>query len=296
MVVKMKVCLNCGIQFSGAGWRCPQCGYEPDQQLGYPQFAPELASSAEGYDASYFEKLIGYETGHFWFESRNKLISWAMQKYFGSAGHFLEVGCGTGFVLSGLQDSVPRLALSGSEIFNEGLKFIRQRIPGASVYQMDIMQIPFAAAFDVVGAFDVLEHIPDDAGALRQMRQAAKPGGGILLTVPQHPALWGAFDVAAHHQRRYTRRELTQKVEQAGFEVQLVTSFVFFPLPVMMLTRARNKEISEQYDVFAEFKVQPLLNRLLLLVLSVERFLIRLGISLPLGGSLLLVAVKKQSP
>ena len=293
MVVKMKVCLNCGFQFSGAGWRCPQCRYESDQQLGYPQFAPELASSAEGYDASYFEKLIGYETGHFWFESRNKLISWAMQKYFGATGQFLEVGCGTGFVLSGLQNSVPGLALSGSEIFNEGLKFIRQRIPGASVYQMDIMRIPFADEFDVAGAFDVLEHIPDDTGALRQMWRAVKPGGGILLTVPQHPALWSAFDVAAHHQRRYTRKELTQKAEQAGFEVQLVTSFVFFPLPLMMLTRARNREISAEYNVFAEFEVQPLLNRLLLLVLSVERFLIRLGISLPLGGSLLLVAIKK---
>src|SRR5664279_1527400 len=98
----MKVCLNCGFRFSEPGWCCARCGYEPDQSLGYPQFAPDLAKNAEGFDASYFKELIRFEHGNFWFESRNALIIWATRKYFPGAKTFMEVGCGTGFVLLGL--------------------------------------------------------------------------------------------------------------------------------------------------------------------------------------------------
>lgn len=288
----MKVCLQCGFRFEDAGWHCENCGYEPDQSVGYPQFAPEFAQNAEGYDASYFEQLSKFEPGNFWFEARNTLIGWAFQKYFPAARGFLEVGCGTGFVLLSLRETLPALKLSGSEIFVAGLKFVGQRIPDATVFQMDITRIPFADEFDVIGAFDVLEHVPDDAEALLQMYRAVKPGGGILVTVPQHPRLWSAFDVYAHHQRRYTRTELTQKAEQAGFHVAFVTSFVFLLLPAMLASRARNKEVSDDYDMFDEFKLHPVLNQLFSWIMRVDLFLIRHGLSLPAGGSLLMVATK----
>lgn len=289
----MKVCLQCGYQFSDSGWHCANCGYEPDQSLGFPQFAPEFAQDAEGYDSSYFEQLIKFEAGNFWFEARNALIGWAFQKYFPAAREFLEVGCGTGFVLLGLRKAMPTLVLSGSEIFVEGLKFVRGRIPDATLMQMDITRIPFADEFDVIGAFDVLEHVPDDEEALRQMYLAVKAGGGILVTVPQHPTLWSAFDVYAHHQRRYTRQELAHKVEQAGFQITFVTSFMFLLLPAMLASRVRSKEVSDDYNVFAEFELHPALNRVFSWVMMAEGFLIRLGISLPGGGSLLMVATKK---
>ncbi len=291
----MKICINCNFRFERPDWCCPRCGYQPDQTLGYPQFAPEWAQNAEGFDASYFAELFRYESGNFWFESRNALIIWAIQKYFAQAQQFMEVGCGTGFVLRGLHQAIPSLQLAGSEIFNEGLKIIGQRVPSAALYQMDILKIPFENEFDVLGAFDVLEHIPDDEGALGQLYQAVKPKGGIVLTVPQHPRLWSAFDTYAHHQRRYTRTELTQKVERAGFQVRFVTSFVSFLLPAMLLSRMRNKEPSSGYDVFAEFRIHALPNRILKEVLSVERFFIEHSVSMPAGGSLLLVAARNAS-
>ena len=64
---------------------------------------------------------------------------------------------------------------------------------------MDARRIPFEDEFDVIGAFDVLEHIKEDEQVLVQMHRAVKSGGGIMLTVPQHMFLWSEQDVQAHH-------------------------------------------------------------------------------------------------
>src|ERR1041384_8013479 len=119
----------------------------------------------------------------------------------------MEIGCGTGYVLSGIRQAFPDLRLSGSEIFSVGLTFAAERLPGIQLYQMDARQIPFREEFDVVGAFDVLEHVTEDEEVLSQMYQATRKGGGILLTVPHHPFLWSSLDVHARHVRRYQTRE-----------------------------------------------------------------------------------------
>ncbi len=74
--------------------------------------------------------------------------------------------------------------------------------------QFDACAIPYKAEFDVIGAFDVIEHIEEDTAALTQMYQALKPGGGLLITVPQHRFLWSAVDEMSYHKRRYHRNEL----------------------------------------------------------------------------------------
>ena len=68
------------------------------------------------------------------------------------------------------------------------------RVPDVQLYQLDGRRLPFEEEFDVVGAFDVLEHVDDDGLVLAQMHQATKPGGGIIVSVPQHPWLWSAVD------------------------------------------------------------------------------------------------------
>src|SRR5690606_22871969 len=116
---------------------------------------------------------------------------------------FLEIGCGTGFVLSGVADAFPAVRLFGSEIFTAGLEFAARRQPSVNFMQMDARSLPFLDEFDVIGAFDVLEHIVEDGQVLAQMREALKPNGIILLTVPQHEWLWSPVDEFACHVRRY---------------------------------------------------------------------------------------------
>ena len=123
------------------------------------------------------------------------------------------------------------------------------------------------------------------------MFRAVRSGGGILLTVPQHRFLWSAADEYARHIRRYSGQELRQKVITAGFQIVRMTSFVTSLLPVMWLSRLQLRA-GAMYDPLKELRIGKTLNRMCEWLVKRECDLIRKGVNLPFGGSLLLVAVK----
>ena len=203
------------------------------------------------------------------------------------------IGCGTGFVLSGIQREFQDIKLFGSDIFSEGLVYAEERVPEATFFQMDARNIPFENEFDVIGAFDVIEHIEEDEVVFSQIFRAVKSGGGIILTVPQHQWLWSKNDEIACHKRRYSPKGLMAKVEKAGFRILRLTSFVSFLLPLMAASRLRWRlGTMEQKDSGSELRQPPFINVLLKGVLGIERSLIRKGASFPAGGSLLCVGLK----
>jgi SAM-dependent methyltransferase len=155
---------------------------------------------------------------------------------------------------------------------------------------MDARRIPFQGEFDVIGAFDVLEHVKEDDEVLSQMYQATRKGGGILVTVPQHPFLWSQADEYARHVRRYKAQELRNKVNRAGFEVVRLTSFVSSLLPLLIVSRFKQGLSGKEFDPMSEFKIGSLVSATLEKILDAERSLIRSGFSFPVGGSLLVVA------
>jgi SAM-dependent methyltransferase len=279
----MKVCLACDGRFESAGWRCPHCG--DDGQT----FTPYRDDVGESFPTDAAATLELVEARSFWFRSRNELLAWAVEQYAPRATSFLEVGCGTGFVLTGMQARVPRLRLEGGELDPDGLEIARRRLPGVPLIRMDARRIPFEDEFDVVGAFDVIEHVDEDEIVLQQMTRATKPGGTVLVSVPQHPSLWSFADDIGHHKRRYTRPELLAKLRGAGLRVERVTSFVTLLLPLMFLSRRRARSADQALQ---EFELSTRVDRWLERTMSVERRLIRAGVSLPAGGSLLAVATK----
>jgi SAM-dependent methyltransferase len=288
----MKVCVQCGFKFQGEDWECPSCHGRPEIIGEYLAFSPELAKESNGFKGDYFEQLSNVEEESFWFRSRSRLIIWSLRKYFPNAENFFELGCGTGYVLSGIEKAFPKLKLYGGEVFVAGLDFASKRISQVELLQVDARKIPFQDEFEVLGAFDVLEHIKNDEDVLRQMYRAVRHGGGIVLSVPQHPFLWSRADDYAQHVRRYTAEELRTKVKMAGFEILRVTSFVSILLPIMMISRLKDRRSDLAFDPMSEFKISSLMNTLLEKMLGFERFFIRLGLSMPIGGSLLLVARK----
>jgi SAM-dependent methyltransferase len=293
----MKICLECQKHFVATDWHCPRCGHILAKVENFIAFAPQLANQNDGFNPALFAQYAEIEASHFWFVGRNKIIGDAIRESFTNARNMLEIGCGNGIVLAEVRQSFPQIKLYGGDVFFHGLTYAAKRVPEAELCQMDAMNIPFWEEFDIVGAFDVLEHIDDDERALRQLFRACRSGGGIVVTVPQHPFLWSRTDEYAHHKRRYTRKELVRKVEQAGFAVERVTSFVSLLLPLMMLSRfMQRKHAQTENPIDAGFMISKPVNKLLGWLLGLERKAIRLGVSFPAGGSLLLVARKGVVP
>lgn len=255
--------------------------------------SPQALSSAarDGYDPSFFAQIAELERLSWWFRSRNRLIAHTVRQYFSSAVNVLEVGCGTGFALRALKDALPTANLVGTELFDEGLQVARERWPGVTFTQADARAMPFSSEFDLVAAFDVIEHIDDDIGALREVFRILKDGGGLIVTVPQHQWLWSAADDHAHHQRRYSRGQLVARLTEAGFVVQRMTSFVTILLPLMVFSRLCNRGAT-RHDPWAEFRIPRRLDRAFEVITTLERTVIAAGVSLPAGGSLLAVARK----
>lgn len=256
---------------------------------GFPAYAPELAHSGPGFRPEYFATLAAAEDKHFWFIARNALVLWALQKYAPGFESFLEIGCGTGQVLSAVARGFPEAEIYGSELFTAGLKFAAERAPKAKLMQMDATNIPFAGQFDVIGAFDVLEHIENDALVLQQIHKALKPGGLTILTVPQHSWMWSPSDAHACHVRRYAAKELQQKVERAGFNVLRSSSFVSLLLPAMWLSRLAQ---TRQKEGSAELDLPEWMNSIFKIIMRAELNLIKVGTAFPCGGSRLVIAKK----
>jgi SAM-dependent methyltransferase len=291
----MKRCLACGTIFETHKDRCPECGVTPVRENGFPSYAPSYAHDGGGFKANYFANLAKLEEANFWFRARNKLITWALAKYKPDLKSFLEIGCGTGYVLSGIAREFPEVELRGSEIFLAGLGFAAARLPAVNFIQMDARDIPYLSEFDCVGAFDVLEHITEDERVLHQVYESLKPGGVLLLTVPQHAWLWSPVDEYACHVRRYSASEILQKLTRANFHILTSTSFVSTLLPAMVISRfLQSKQSVEAFDAAAELKVHPALNKILSFALAIEVKLIKLGMRLPVGGSRLVVARREE--
>ena len=288
----MKRCLACNKHFDSSIKNCPACGSGPALVDGFLAYAPEYSHGGGGFKPHYFSELALLEETNFWFRSRNQLVTWAIRTFSPDFRSLLEIGCGTGYVLSGIKEAFPHATLHGSEIFTTGLGFAAARLPRVDFMQMDAKNIPFREEFDIIGAFDVLEHIEEDEQVLDQAYKALKPQGTMLITVPQHAWLWSSTDDYACHVRRYTATGLHRKIESAGFRIVRSTSFVTVLLPAMIISRLLQRNDSENIDATAELKISPWLNSFFFRLLLTELALIRKGLSFPVGGSRLVVAKK----
>lgn len=300
-----RVCPACGRVDSVAqgrpfwplDWACPACGHVAPLRDGIPLTAPSLADTITGFDPADFDFLARAERDHFWFAARRRLILALVEKYAPDARSVLEIGCGSGNVIGALARSRAWSRIVGVDIHPRGLSLARAGLPPpVELLQADARAIPFRDAFDLVGAFDVLEHIAEDEAAIAGIRAALAAGGVLLAAVPQHPYLWSASDDVAHHVRRYERGELGRKIAAGGFEILFSTSYAVILLPLMAASRlaARRSARTEDARTVArrEFDVPSGINVLLTAMLNLETALTRRGARWPAGGSRVIVARK----
>jgi SAM-dependent methyltransferase len=239
-----------------------------------------------------FSKLFEHEEKNWWFQSRNLILLFYISNKIPSFSKFLEVGCGTGFVLKALFKKFPDKSFEGTEYSEEGLKYARLRLPKTKLTQRDATKMTEVECYDIIGSFDVLEHIEQDKIVLENFHTALNSIGYLILTVPQHMWLWSAVDEYSCHQRRYTRYEMLKKLRDAGFYIEYDTSFVSLLCPLMFLSRRRYKNTKQITDPMSEFKIPRLLNWFFSRIMLLEILLLKFGVRFPFGGSLLVIAKK----
>jgi SAM-dependent methyltransferase len=259
-------------------------------------YHPELAEDFDSYPSAGFDVTDDVETSSFWVASRTRLLKREVLKAVSGIQHarFFEIGCGTGAFLRSLS-SANSFKLLGSEIYLRGLLSATSRSKEVEFIQLDATDIPFDSEFHAIGAFDVIEHVDDDIAILQGIWRALKPGGTVILTVPQHQFLWSSLDEFVHHRRRYSRKDLVDKLESVGFQVTYTTSFVFVLFPLMLVSRvffgrSKNQPSAAEFDKQVRFN--PITNRLFDWLMRIDEAMITRGWSLPFGGSLLVVARK----
>ena len=235
--------------------------------------------------------MFRIEQSHWWYTGRRKILANFVadicSRVTDRRPRILDVGCGTGanlLMLSQYGDA------EGVDISNDALAFCRER--GLDQVKLGAgEQLPYDdGTFDLVTAFDVVEHMDDDLAGLREMRRVLRPGGRVLLFVPAFMFLWGVQDDVSNHRRRYRMPELTRVLEQAGFEIERTTyANITFFLPILLV-----RQLMRVTGIKAESENNinvPALNGLLGRLLGAESWILK-RMNIPFGVSGLCVARK----
>ncbi len=190
-------------------------------------------------DASDIQRLAALEDRHWWFQERRSILARCQRGLARSGvvpGTALDIGAAAGGNTRVLRRHGWRpVALEYSA---DGARVARER--GLTVVRGDGTALPARdGAVDLITAFDVIEHIEDDARAAAEIRRVLRPGGSLLVTVPCDMRLWSAHDVAGHHFRRYDRDGLIQVITDAGLRIDELWSWNVLLRPAVALTRKR---------------------------------------------------------
>jgi len=209
----------------------------------------------------------------------------------------LDVGCSSGAMLRSMKERFPKATVIGSDCIPEHLESLARELTGTPILQFDVVQCPLPdASVDAVVMLNVLEHIENDAEAIRQVRRILKPGGILVLEVPAGPSLYDVYDKYLLHCRRYNLAGLRNLVNSAGFRIIRQSHLGCFLYPLFSLVKRRNqrylKENSAHHKKIVRQEIQQTGDNFLLrLIMALE---LRMGrhASYPFGIRCLMTCLR----
>jgi SAM-dependent methyltransferase len=241
-------------------------------------------------DQQFYQEYAEIEDTHWWFRGRRAIFTRVLARFEHRPGlRILDIGFGTGAMLTFLSRYG---AVVGMDMSEQAIRFARTRCDRPMLVG-DVLRVPLrSASVDLVTAFDIIEHVDDDAAALAELARLCRPGGHALLTVPAFQFLWGSQDVISHHRRRYTLRQLRARVEAAGFRIATLSYFNAMLFPAVAAIRlARRLRGGPQGPIKSDFTMtRPgRVNDLLTRIFAAEGALVARW-RLPVGVSLVCLA------
>ena len=206
-----------------------------------------------------------------------------------------DLGCGAGFTAKAF-DSHYRMV--GVDVSIDALQFCQGRgLKRLCQINTERFSLPFKSeSLHLVLALDVIEHLEDDAYALRECRRILKSDGKLIVTVPAFMALWSPWDEALGHRRRYTARDLAETAKKAGFQIDRLSYMFFFSFPLAVLIRYLKRTLQKDPSRYSSdfIPIPKLANQLLILVGRIEQWILtRLQWNLPIGLSVISVMTKR---
>lgn len=236
-----------------------------------------------------FEKMRTLGGTHWWFLGRKHLLRALLGSTRDDSTLILDAGCGSGLA----EDVLSELGtVIGIDIAAEALAGRVDACPECLCLG-SVTSTPFPSrTFDIVVALDIIEHIEDDAAAVREMHRICTPGGRLLLTAPAYGWLHSTHDKVLGHYRRYSAREVATLMRTAGFRVRKVTYAVTAPFPAAVAFRLLRRVLGSKggSDMF---EVPRLLNSVMTAVMRLEAVLLR-HVNLPFGLSVVALGIREQ--
>jgi len=234
-----------------------------------------------------YQQMAELDDRHWWYRARREILAELIRREgeLPRDAAILEIGCGTGHNLAMLGEFGHVDALE----LDEEARAISEKRLGRTVMSSPLPELAGVPDrhYDLIGAFDVIEHIDDDAAALAAIATKLKPGGKFMMAVPAHPWMWTAHDVVNHHKRRYSKGALKTLVENSPMRLEKIGYFnsILFPLAVAQraVSKVRGRDSAD-----VKLPVAPI-NLALEKIFASERYLVG-RFPLPIGLSLFAVA------
>ena len=234
-----------------------------------------------------YEQMAELDERHWWYCARRDVVAALIRRVVRPPKNaaILEIGCGTGhnFKMLGEFGHVDALEL------DDEARAISEKRLGRNIMSSPLPELAGVPEhhYDMIGAFDVIEHIDDDVAALASIAKRLKRGGRLVITVPAHQWMWSAHDVVNHHQRRYSKRSLRALVDGSPLKLERIgyLNSLLFPAAVAerLWSKVRGKD-----DADLALPAKPL-NAALERVFALERYAVG-RLPLPPGLSLFAVA------